>query len=126
MASQELKRAVEGYRTFINENGIDIEATRAMFEACKVAYLGEKDSVYGREISKIAKTDIENLIFKETQGGTIERLETYCFQNNTMFEHLQLYYDILELEAPYVVDSFFRYIELDEKNPTRRFYSREY
>lgn len=122
MASQELKRAVEGYRTFINENGIDIEAARAMFEACKVAYLGEKDSIYGREISKIAKTDIANLIFKETQGGTIERLEMYCFQNNTMFEHLQLYYDILELESPYVVDSFFRYIELDEKNPTRRFY----
>lgn len=34
----------------------------------------------------------------------------------------ELYEDGLLLEAPYLVDSFFMYIELDEKDPYKRFY----
>lgn len=122
MASNELIRAVESYKSHINKHGVTLEAVRYMKEACKVAYLGDCDIEYGKEISGLTKHYLRELVYKDTKGGTLERLEMYCFSNNTMFEHIQIYYDIIEYEAPYLVDSFFRYIELDEKDPTRRFY----
>lgn len=119
--SKELEKAVSGYESYINNHGISEEVINAYVQAAQVALKSEKDIEYGLKISSRAKELIESLVVKLT-GGTIEDLEVFCGENQKEYQILNQYYNALECEAPYLVDSFFYYIELDEKDPYKRFY----
>lgn len=121
MASLELKKTIQNYEKYISGHGIDDNVIDAYRQASQVALLGEKDIEYGLKVSARAKSLIENFILCKT-GGTIDDLELFCFDNNTEYKVVNTYYDVLEYEAPYLVDSYFKYIELDEKDPHKRFY----
>lgn len=121
MASLELKKTIQNYEKYISGHGIDDNVIDAYRQASQVALLGEKDIEYGLKVSARAKSLIENFILCKT-GGTIDDLELFCFDNNTEYKVVNTYYDVLEYEAPYLVDSYFKYIELDEKDPYKRFY----
>lgn len=121
MASVNLINTVKGYEDYIQAHGIDEEVINAYVQAVEVALRQEKDIKYGLKASKRAKELAENLIFNLT-GGSVGDLEVFCAENNAEYNILNQYYEILKFEAAYLVDSFFYYIELDEKDPYKRFY----
>ena len=63
----------------------------------------------------------DQYLFDNT-GGNIVDLEVFAFENSTYYEEIDDYYSIIQAESPYLVDSFFRYLECDEKDPYKRFY----
>ena len=119
MASNELIRAVESYENFIKQHGVDEQAVNAYVEACKTAYLLEKDVQYGLLISENAKRHIEELIYVSTKGGNFKLLEEWAQQNKHEVTLINLYYNLLKLEAPYKVDSYKLYIEKNRKRKER-------
>lgn len=122
MASQELIKYVNQLENLIERNGIKEEYINAYPAVIQTAIKGEKDVDFGLEISKKSKQRIKDFCFEQTNGYTIEDLEVLAFENNAQYNILDRYYEVLECEAPYLVDSFFYYIELDEKDPYKRFY----
>lgn len=121
MASKELINTVQGYENYITAHGVDEEIINAYVQAVGVALRQEKDVEYGLNVSKRAKSITEKLIFNLT-GGSVGDLEVFCAENNAEYNILNQYYEILKFEAAHLVDSFFYYIELDEKDPWKRFY----
>ena len=122
MASLELRKAIQSYENFISAHGISEDVINAYTQATKVALQTEKDREYGLKVSARAKGLLSQYVLKETQGYTIDDLERLAFENDTMYKPLENFYDVLEAESAYLVDSFFRYIEIDEKDPYKRFY----
>lgn len=121
MASVNLINTVKGYEDYIQAHGGDEEVVNAYAQAVEVALRQEKDVEYGLKTSKRAKELAESLIFNLT-GGSVGDLEVFCAENNAEYNILNQYYEILKFEAAHLVDSFFYYIELDEKDPYKRFY----
>ena len=118
MASLELIKTVQSYDNYIEQHGVDEKAVDAYIEACKAAYLIEKDPVYGRVVSEKAKLLLDTLVRKIT-GGNIDLLEEWTQANDTEVKQVNQYYEILQVEARYYVDSFKLYIEKDRKRKDR-------
>ncbi|MFQ9515318.1 MAG: phage terminase large subunit [Eubacterium sp.] len=121
MASQYLKDTIQNYENYIAKNGIDEQVIDAYVLATSTAISEEKDVEYGLKVSARAKELIEKFVLQKT-NGTIDNLEVFCADNNTEYKIVNDYYSVLQCEAAYLVDSFFRYIEADEKDPYKRFY----
>lgn len=121
MSSQYLQNKVSEYENYMARKGIDESVIDAMSMAAEVAILQEKDVKYGLTVSKRAKELIETFVLHQT-GGTLDDLEVFAGENDTEYKIINDYYTILQYESAYLVDSFFRYIEADEKDPYKRFY----
>lgn len=121
MASQYLKNTIQNYENYIKRNGISEEVIDAYILATNTAFFEEKDIEYGLKVSTRTKELIEQFVLKLT-GGTIDDLELFCADNDTEYKIVDDYYSVLQYESAYLVDSFFRYIESDEKDPYKRFY----
>lgn len=130
MASSELIKQFQNNNNYIERKGIhnivrDKETDiviQAYVESIKWGMHNDKDIPFSLEISKKTKKLINELICESTNGWHIPDLEVYCGENNTQFKTLDDFYEVLRLESPYLVDSFFYYIEIDEKDPFKRFY----
>ena len=129
MASLDLINQLKGNDNYIEQKGIhrivkDGESDRvinAYLESIKWGMYNDKDIPFSLEISKQTKELIDSIIFEIT-GGHVADLEIYCGENNVEYKILNDFYEVLRLESPYLVDSFFQYIEVDEKDPYKRFY----
>ena len=121
MSSQYLQNKVSEYENYIARKGIDESVIDAMADAAKWAIYKENEIEYGLKVSARAKELIENFVLTNS-GGTLDALEVYAAENDTEYKIVNDYYAILQCESPYLVDSFFRYIEADEKDPYKRFY----
>lgn len=121
MSNQYLQNKVSEYENYIARKGIDESVIDAMSMAAEVAILQEKDVKYGLTVSKRSKELIESFVLSQT-GGTLDDLEVFAGENDTEYKIINDYYTILQHESAYLVDSFFRYIEADEKDPYKRFY----
>ena len=130
MASSELIKQFQNNNNYIERKGIhnivrDKETDiviQAYVESIKWGMCKDKDIPFSLEISRKTKKLIDELICESTNGWHIPDLEVYCGENNTQFKTLDDFYEVLRLESPYLVDSFFYYIEIDEKDPFKRFY----
>ncbi len=130
MASSELIKQFQNNNNYIERKGIhqivkDKETDtviKAYVDSIKWGMHNDKDIPFSLGISKKTKKLIDELICESTNGWHIPDLEVYCGENNTQFKTLDDFYEVLRLEAPYLVDSFFYYIEIDEKDPFKRFY----
>ena len=123
MASKELIRAFESYKNYMGKSDkADIEVVKACVMAAEVAYVTEGDIDYGKGISEFAHALIDRWIFEQTKGGHVDDLEYFCGTNDVTYPIIEHYYELLRIESAFLVDSFFRYIEIDEKNPKKRFY----
>lgn len=125
MASQSLISTVDGYENYIERNGIDEQVIDAYIQAVAVALRTEHDVDYGLKISTRAKRLIASYV-KQYTGGRVADLEVYAGEHDTTYKVLQQFYDVLMYESAYLVDSFFYYIEIDEKDPYKRFYFPRY
>ena len=121
MSSQYLQKKVSEYENYIARKGIDESVIDAMADAVKWAIYKENEIEYGLKVSARAKELIESFVLTNS-GGTLDDLEVYAAENDTEYKIVNDYYAILQCESPYLVDSFFRYIEADEKDPYKRFY----
>lgn len=125
MASQSLISTINGYENYIEKNGIDEQVIDAYVQATAVALRTEHDIEYGLKISARTKQLIASYV-KQHTGGRVADLEVYAGEHDTTYKVLQQFYDVLMYESAYLVDSFFYYIEIDEKDPYKRFYFPRY
>lgn len=128
MASIELINQLKSNDSYLKRKGIHQIVVDGEAERVSNAYvssvrrgISDKDIPFSLKLSSRVKKIIDSLIFEIT-GFHIPAMEYYCFENDIEFQLLNDYYEILLLESPYLVDSFFRYIELDAKDPYKRFY----
>lgn len=122
MHTLEDEKTINEYENYIARNGVDRSVLDAYTEASRIILTGRKDSEYGLKVSHRAKSLIEDYVLKQTGGYTMDDLELLAFENETTYHELDKYYDVIEAESPYLVDSFFKYIEIDERDPYKRFY----
>ena len=130
MASKDLINQLKGNDNYIERKGIhnivkngeSEEVIKAYVNSIQWGMYNDKDIPFSLEISKKTKNLIDNIVAESTGGGHIYDLEIYCGDNNTEITVLNNYYEVLRLESAYLVDSFFYYIEIDEKDPWKRFY----
>lgn len=125
MASQSLISTVDSYENYIERKDIDEQVIDAYIQAVAVALRTEHDVNYGLKISARSKQLIANYV-KQHTGGRVADLEVYAGEHDTTYKVLQQFYDVLMYESAYLVDSFFYYIEIDEKDPYKRFYFPRY
>lgn len=124
MASETLIKSFNGYEGYIATHGVDMDdlgVVRAMYDAIGVALFTENDRAYGLKISQKTKKVISDSVYRMS-GGTLWDLEKFCFEHDDRFEVLDLYYDVLLLEAKArVFDSYLQYLE-KKRIPKERFY----
>lgn len=119
MLSIELQKTLQSYDDFYNRHGISEELINAYVLASQVAI--KEDVADGLVVSEKAKALIRQFVKLQT-GGELIDLEVFASDNKTEYKIINDYYDVVGAEAPYLVDSFFTYIECDEKDPYKRFY----
>lgn len=121
MSNSYFRNTIRDYERYISANGIGKEVLDAYIVASKVVFSEEKDVEYGLSVTRRTKELFDQYLFDNT-GGNIVDLEVFAFENSTYYEEIDDYYSIIQAESPYLVDSFFRYLECDEKDPYKRFY----
>lgn len=110
MASKDLIEYVDGVEKIISQQGISYECAEALSQAAQVAITSENDIQYGLEVSEKAKKYIENLIL-DTTGMNVFEVDKYCQENKTSVNEIDLWWKILKIEAPYLLDSYLLFLE---------------
>ena len=134
MASKKLIDTVKSYDKFILQSGSDLRSLRkytmteevmnAYTLACRVAIETEKDLDYGLKLSKRVKNMLNDYaLAKGYYPDGIFKLEKWYKDNrdDELPSPVKYYYDILELEAPYLFDSYMLYLEKNREY-SRKFY----
>lgn len=119
MFSKQLQATLDGYEQHYARHGLSAELVEAYCMASDFAI--KEDITNGLEVSKKAKNLLNQLVMSQT-GGTLLDLEVFSAKHKTEYKVINDFYDVVGYEAPYLVDSFFMYIECDEKDPYKRFY----
>lgn len=121
MASDYLKKTIQGYENYITQSGIDDKVIGAYIDASKTAYLNEKDTEYGLKISKRSKELIEQYVLSLAKMS-IWDLDSLANQTKKNYQILDKYYDLLKLEAPYLFHSYLLYLEKNRQEE-EKFYA---
>lgn len=121
MSLSELKRVMNQVDIAADKCLTDEEVLKSYVVGMRVAILRENDVEYGLEIGKKAKRYIESFIREKSNGGDFKWLEEFSQRNKHPFGVIDQYYEVLKLEAPFLLDSFKLFLE---KNRPRkeRFY----
>lgn len=121
MSLSELKRVMDQVDIAADKCLTDEEVLKSYVVGMRVAILRENDVEYGLEIGKKAKRYIESFIREKSNGGDFKWLEEFSQRNKHPFGVIDQYYEVLKLEAPFLLDSFKLFLE---KNRPRkeRFY----
>lgn len=118
MASEYLIKTVNEYEDYIKNHEIDGQVLNAYVMATQTAICTEHDIKYGVKVSNRAK-EIINYLIKKQSGGTFAQLEDFAQENKTEFELINIYYKLLKMEAPDVLDSYMLYVEKNRKRRDR-------
>ena len=120
MISKELKKAISGYESYINNHGIDLEVVNAYHLSVFWANEKDNDIETALKIAPRAK-ELMNQYVINGAGGDIWELEKFCFANKTGHEMVDKWYEILKMEAPHRFESFIYYMEKNRPY-AKRFY----
>lgn len=123
MASNELIRAFEGYKSYYNRRGTDEKLIEACVEASKTAFKVEEDSKYGLQITAETKKYINELIYQKTGAGFFD-LEKYALAHDEEYTLINYGYDIYRLESFDKFESYMLYMERDRWQEKRFYYPR--
>ena len=113
--------AIDNYEKYIEQKGIELPVLEAYAQVVKDVYQYDKEIEYGKGLSKKLKGHINNLIHQRTNGYFLD-LEAYGQQNKMEFPEVQLMYQVLKLESPYLFHSYLLYLEA-KRQESDRFYS---
>lgn len=120
MASNELIRAFESYKTYYDNHGADESLVNACVEAAKTAFLDERDEKYGLVITGTTKGYINEIVQTKTGVGFFD-LEKYAIANDVEYTILNSGYDVYRLESFSRFESYMLYVERDRRQE-KRFY----
>ena len=120
MASNELIRAFESYKTYYDNHGADESLVNACVEAAKTAFLYEMDEKYGLVITGTTKGYINEIVQTKTGVGFFD-LEKYAIANDVEYTILNSGYDVYRLESFSRFESYMLYVERDRRQE-KRFY----
>lgn len=122
MASQELIRAFESYKTYTAKHDmVDEKVIDACVMAANVAYAGEKDIAYGKEISEFTHGIIERWAFEQTKGGNFWMLEQWMQEHQRPHPVIDKAYELFKIESPHLFTSYMYYMEKNRPY-SKRFY----
>ena len=118
----EHKRLLEAIKITDNKakkNPTDKMVLQAYVVGADIALNTCEDIPLGLEIAAKGKNYLHNYIKVKSQGGDFKWLEELSQKNKEPFGIIDIYYDLLKLEAPYLLDSFKLYIEKDRPRKER-------
>ena len=117
---QGIIKEYESLENFINQNGKKVEYIKYIFELAESYLYEKKDKEKALFLTSRAKEFIEKSIYEKTKLD-IWSFEGYCKLQNSSVPELDLYFEILKLEAVHLLDSYALYIEKN-RPPKERFY----
>ena len=130
MASTTLIEAVKGYDKYLMTDGTDRKSLRkrafeeqtmnAYTMACRVAIEGEHDLEYGLKLTHRVKNMLNDFAISKGYKDIFE-LERVYKDKEGIPSAVKYYYDILEIESPYLFDSYLLYLEKNREY-NRKFY----
>ena len=130
MASTTLIEAVKGYDKYLMTDGSDRKSLRkrafeeqtmnAYTMACRVAIETEKDLEYGLKLSHRVKNMLNDFAISKGYKDIFE-LERMYKDREELPSPVKYYYEILEIESPYLFDSYLLYLEKNREY-NRKFY----
>lgn len=117
-----LKKRIWEYDNYVKIKGIDETVLDAFTKATMVAFNPEEaDEKTAFRVANHTKALIEQFVLQKT-GGSIWDLEEYLYSAKQKSVLLDMYYEILLLEAQHkCLDSYFLYLER-KRVPKERFY----
>lgn len=130
MASAGLKKYVAEVAQAVNDckkhtRSVDLQTIEAIYKASQVALFTEKDAKYSLALTKKAKELLSERIYLETEGQyTLWQLENYVIANNTPYQEIDFFYDILKQESYFDFQSFIYFMERKRKSDKRFYYPR--
>lgn len=110
MPNQQLISYVSEIENYIQQYGVSLEAVEKLRDASDVAINSEKDIEYGLQISAKAKKYCEELV-KNTTGMSMFEVDELCKKQGATIRELEVWWQILKLEAPHLLDSYLLYLE---------------
>ena len=116
----QLYQTIQSYENYIQNKGVDESVIDAYCQASQVA-LAQEDKEYGLKVSARAKQLIEWMVVHKT-GGSMLDLDSFCQKNQTRYEILDKWYEVMKWEAPYLFHSYLLYLEKNREE-SERFYS---
>lgn len=120
MESQ-LKSQLEQIENLIEQNGIQFQYLELMYKVADVAIRQAKLIEFGLEVSKKAKELLEELIQRKGIPD-IWKLDECCKEQGISVPEMDLYWEILKLEAPYLFHSYLLYLEKNREE-REKFYA---
>lgn len=118
----ERKRLLEAIKKTDNQakrNPVDAKVLQAYVCGADVAFFTCRDVELGLQITAKGKAYLHNLIKIKSNGGDFKWLEELSQKNKEPYGVIQTYYDLLQLEAPYILDSYKLFIEKDRPRKER-------
>lgn len=125
MASEALIKAWNNYQDYAKANGLSEKVIDYSIQACRTAFLNERDLEYGFGISRTVQGWIDEMIRVGTGGGNFDRLEEWAQQNKKSVTLINQHYELLQLEAPHCFESYMHYIEKNRSKRERFYEPRE-
>lgn len=117
MPSKDLETNIELAKKYIVTKGADENILEGILELAKGAML-ENEIQLGLALSQWGRSGIPKIIERET-GSNFKKLEEWAQANKEYVPPINLWYEYLKVEAPYLVDSFKLYIERDRMRQDR-------
>lgn len=115
-----IERDSQGIIRYLERHKVDENVIRESISLVDRAFYTEKDIQLGKRMGELAKQYIRQNIKDMTGGLSFEKLEELTQKNkDNSIAQIHCYYDVLRLEAPYILDSYKLYIEKDRPRKDR-------
>lgn len=116
----EILRDSEGIKKYLERHKVDVNVIKESMSLVDRAFYTEKDIELGKQMGILAKQYIRQNIFDMTGGLTFEKLEEMAQKRkDDSIAQIHCYYEVLRLEAPFVLDSYKLFIEKDRPRKER-------
>lgn len=115
-----IERDSQGIIRYLERHKVDENVIRESISLVDRAFYTEKDIQLGKRMGELAKQYIRQNIKDMTGGLSFEKLEELTQKNkDNSIAQIHCYYDVLRLEAPFILDSYKLYIEKDRPRKDR-------
>lgn len=123
MADKSTIEAVNDLVNKIKKDGMSEKLAKLFINCADTAIHNDKDLEYGLKIARLGKGMINQHILQDV-GADFFKVAEVCRQNNASYAFADITWDIMLLEAPYLLDSFWLYIEKNKPAKTQLYLPR--
>lgn len=123
MASRETMEAVNDLVNKIKRDGMTENLAPLFVNCVETAIKKENDIEYGLKVARLGKGLINQHIIQDA-GGNFFTVAEVCRANNLQYLFVDVTWDLMLLEAPHLLDSFWLYIEKNKPAKTQLYLPR--